>query len=602
MQLRVGEFYRMADGTVVGPMRTRTSTNPHLCGVVHGPFIAPDGVRHEVPGDQSAWNFANDGRLDWWNLAERDLATCHLVARFLPRLEAGRRFRTRDGAEVRLESRLDGMAPLTAPVTHDPGNYNQWGHASYAREPVGLAANYAPGSNMNAPRGPSPADLVAEILNDGTEVPLPETWDPYREEAAAISDTPRWGILYEGGRYHTATGEDVIFTSRSGQHPRLQRDRDGEWFTRIPPGVYMCAGCGQTHGNPAFTHELAQDGSMRALAPTWEAHRAETLRREGDADDPADVSMTYIGRLERPTTFNPGPEPEIATAFAADLASDYADLFQRSSPTPVRSMSSTIRAAVARTNVARPTEGKFFRTVHTSPVVRNFVTQADEWFAAGCTGLAPTDMFFGVELETQESPFENEEGEDDEGFARVDGWNVGQDNTVSGAEYRFNGKAAWDKAVNRIQRVFELDHRIDDRCSFHIHTSLAGVVHRYGERFQRRLMGALLSRIKDIPTGVLRRWSNSDWMYEYFEFKVEDDKYIAISHRDHLGTWEFRAFGNVATERDGIRCMELAVWCMAAAYSSMIIPEWDGEDNEAVEELVARELARRDRATARGVA
>lgn len=384
-------------------------------------------------------------------------------------------------------------------------------------------------------------------------------------------------------RYVPAVEASAVYAARNGAHIAL----------RYVPAPLRSIGVGWTLEGRTASDELVISSHGRTARYATPTDRGGMDWRPGidgnwtDFESPNDL----IHRVLPDGVLVPLPTSWGEYTAAEDVSTGYVI------PPPAH-----IAAAMSAPKaLAYPTDGRFFRTVHRSPVVRDFVEQADAWFANGCTANPPSDIFLGVELETQDSPHENDEGEDDDGWASVDGWRVGQDNTVRGPEYRFDGKAGWNKAVQRVSRIFDLDHQIDQKCSFHIHTSLGGVRHAYGERFQRRLIGALLSRIKDVPTRVIERWSSAKWTEEYFEFKVEDDKYIAVAHREGWGTWEFRAFGNVASVADGIRCMELAVWCMAAAYSSLILPEWDGPDNAPVHDLITEELRRRQRALSRAV-
>lgn len=143
---------------------------------------------------------------------------------------------------------------------------------------------------------------------------------------------------------------------------------------------------------------------------------------------------------------------------------------------------------------------------------------------------------------------------------------VGEDGSVSGVEIRTLGPLTYDQFLTQLAAAFSVDHRIDRRCSFHLHLSLADVNHSYSGTMQRAAVEWLAKNADQMPLSVRERFADADWVKRYYRLFSEDDKYTAVSFRGCRETWEFRLFGNVANAADGEQCLKLAVQALQHAY------------------------------------
>lgn len=162
---------------------------------------------------------------------------------------------------------------------------------------------------------------------------------------------------------------------------------------------------------------------------------------------------------------------------------------------------------------------------------------------------------------------------------------VDKDGSVSGFEFRTVDGLNYKQFIIASRAVFSMRHKIDDECSFHIHLSIPGVQHSYGERFQVALIEYLLENIKRLPTTVQERFKNAP-DNKYIKGMISSrDKYSFV-HAHSQGTWEFRCFGNVKNHRDAMTCLEIAIEAMAYAYKctkggqKLIIDSYSGDHQE----------------------
>lgn len=139
---------------------------------------------------------------------------------------------------------------------------------------------------------------------------------------------------------------------------------------------------------------------------------------------------------------------------------------------------------------------------------------------------------------------------------------VDTDGSVAGFEIRTTGGLTISEFDTELARAFGVEHEIDNGCSFHVHVSVPGVQHRYGERFYRALVEWLVDHLDEVPATVRQRWAGNR---RYFRLVIEQDKFTWV-HAHSLGTWEFRCFGRVTNAADGRRCAELAARAMQHAY------------------------------------
>lgn len=131
------------------------------------------------------------------------------------------------------------------------------------------------------------------------------------------------------------------------------------------------------------------------------------------------------------------------------------------------------------------------------------------------------------------------------------------DSSVNGFEIRTVGGLDFEKVKKAAEIVFSKKHRIDTGCSFHIHVSVEEVKPKYNAEFQWRMTEFLLSRIKEVPESVLKRWKNVN-VRNYFNYIPSSGKFSFVNRHQRCGTWEFRCFGNVHNAEDAIKCIILA--------------------------------------------
>lgn len=141
---------------------------------------------------------------------------------------------------------------------------------------------------------------------------------------------------------------------------------------------------------------------------------------------------------------------------------------------------------------------------------------------------------------------------------------IKRDGTVEGGEIILAKPLPTRKALDVARELFkENNFIVDEGCSFHIHLSVPGLEHRYGQALQWELMLYVLSQYERVPEGVRSRWARN---MEYFRPILQIDKYSFVHYHGHYRTWEFRCFGNVDCIEDAEACYQLAVEAMQHAY------------------------------------
>lgn len=141
---------------------------------------------------------------------------------------------------------------------------------------------------------------------------------------------------------------------------------------------------------------------------------------------------------------------------------------------------------------------------------------------------------------------------------------VGSDSSVRGGEVRTLGALTPQEFMAAAIALFKgHDFEIDTGCSFHIHLSVPGIKHTYGERLQAEMMAFLLDNQDRLPASVRKRLKSD--AIRFCHFKISSDKFTAV-HGHPQKTWEFRLFGNVTTAVDAWRCLLLAIDAMRHAY------------------------------------
>jgi hypothetical protein len=143
-----------------------------------------------------------------------------------------------------------------------------------------------------------------------------------------------------------------------------------------------------------------------------------------------------------------------------------------------------------------------------------------------------------------------------------------QDGSVSGFEFRTIGGLNVEQFAESCHSVFKIDHEIDTGCSFHIHVSIPGVKHFYGERMQLAMVEYIAENIDRLPVTVLKRIrdiKNNNYIKGLLSSR---EKYSFVNAHEQ-GTWEFRCFGNVQNSVDGMTCRDIAVEALQYAYMAV---------------------------------
>lgn len=163
LQLVDGGFYVDGHGNIVGPWDKRT-------GRAHarGRLTAIDGsLGSNVSG---TYAYGGDGRWESEFIGGRQEKN-NLVRRYVATLRVDAKYKRRDGV-IGASSKSGNVGWMRGP--NDEYEYPIYGH------PAGYLLGEAPGASPE--RG-----LTHEILDDGTKVPLPETWE---EHDAYVADMP----------------------------------------------------------------------------------------------------------------------------------------------------------------------------------------------------------------------------------------------------------------------------------------------------------------------------------------------------------------------------------------------------------------------------
>lgn len=138
------------------------------------------------------------------------------------------------------------------------------------------------------------------------------------------------------------------------------------------------------------------------------------------------------------------------------------------------------------------------------------------------------------------------------------GFDVKQDGSVSGPEITTVGGVEFDELLAKSDSLFDMiagRMSVDTRCSFHVHLSIKDAIPVYSDRFQIKLMIAVLNDNR-VPDAVRQRWKDSVQLDRFFNFNLDRHKYRFVAFRTN--TWEFRCFGNVSTKDQASACLQIA--------------------------------------------
>lgn len=162
---------------------------------------------------------------------------------------------------------------------------------------------------------------------------------------------------------------------------------------------------------------------------------------------------------------------------------------------------------------------------------------------------------------------------------------VGTDGSVPGFEFRTQGGLTAKEFLTAAEEVFSIQHDVDYRCSFHIHTQVQNITHDYGEDMQKLLMEYSIYNMHMLPDSVIERWQKEAGrqINEYFVPHISTEKYSFVNYNDSFNTWEFRAFGNITSVQEARACLVMAAKAIHYAYKAKAgkverikpVGEWD---------------------------
>lgn len=157
-------------------------------------------------------------------------------------------------------------------------------------------------------------------------------------------------------------------------------------------------------------------------------------------------------------------------------------------------------------------------------------------------------------------------------------YSIENDATVNGIEFKPSGPLDPDASLAKyaaLRKIFAETEgmtpwTVSNRCSFHIHVSVADMKHNYGPNMQAFMYLYLLQNINRVPTRVLERWvyagNNGDEGDRYFKMAIggstipsRECRYSFVAFRHEFKTWEFRCWGNIETVEDAKACVDLSL-------------------------------------------
>ena len=138
-----------------------------------------------------------------------------------------------------------------------------------------------------------------------------------------------------------------------------------------------------------------------------------------------------------------------------------------------------------------------------------------------------------------------------------------EDSSVSGGEVTTTGAVTPIQFLETIKDLLKRNEfTIDDQCSFHIHLSVEGIKHTYGQELQAEMQAYILNTT--LPVFLQERLTAAS--LRYYKPAISTDKYTLVSFCSRLSTWEFRIFGNVKEYSDAKYCLLLAIAALRHAY------------------------------------
>jgi hypothetical protein len=205
----------------------------------------------------------------------------------------------------------------------------------------------------------------------------------------------------------------------------------------------------------------------------------------------------------------------------------------------------------------------------------------------------------GFELETEST--EGVQWDDDNywdndvPFSVPSGMEVKEDCSVPGFEFATrDGGLRPSRWLKQAKQIFRLDHEIGTGCSFHTHVSFRDVPLRDWICLQPFATEYLVDNFKhDAPKGVMKRLtSGSMWGWAQPRWVETHNKGCAVSVRSK--TFEYRLWGNVASYKDALRCLQMTLRSLAYAAQSVLAGcrpvGWTYDRDWSKEEKIGQEV------------
>lgn len=145
---------------------------------------------------------------------------------------------------------------------------------------------------------------------------------------------------------------------------------------------------------------------------------------------------------------------------------------------------------------------------------------------------------------------------------------VDTDGSVDGFEFRTVGGLTEERFKDAVTQAFKFNHKIDHRCSFHIHVGSSKDKFRmpYSEHEFRIMIEHIITH-PDLPETVRERFANDKSNY-FIKVNTTGGPKDSFIRRHPQGTLEFRCFGNIRNEADAMTCRSIALEAITFAVSS----------------------------------
>jgi hypothetical protein len=142
---------------------------------------------------------------------------------------------------------------------------------------------------------------------------------------------------------------------------------------------------------------------------------------------------------------------------------------------------------------------------------------------------------------------------------------IKEDGSVKGGEITTDGPQTVATCLNVTREIFDTnDLTVDEKCSYHIHFSVAGMQHSYSNAIQSEGMRYFIEKMEreGCPDFIHQRFND----FRFFVPELATEKYTFINYCEKYRTWEFRVFGNVSNVEDAKWCYKTLIETMRHVY------------------------------------